>query len=61
MVQVDLLTKDGGFVVKVQIPPFTPPAEVLQWGSRFFVYNKEDGKYYEGLCFFVISDLEVGE
>lgn len=32
-----LLTPDGGFVVRVQLPPFVKPPEVVQWGSRVFV------------------------
>lgn len=54
METVKLFTRDGGFVAEVEIPRFTPPAEVLQWGSRLFVRTPE-GEYREGMAFYVID------
>jgi hypothetical protein len=61
LIATDLFTRDGGFVATVNVPPFTPPAEVLQWGSRYFVYDKIDGRYYEGLLYFVSPLQDAGE
>ena len=44
---VELFTRDGRFVAKVQTPPFEPRYEVLIWGSRFFQWNEQAGKYLE--------------
>ncbi len=52
-IQVPLLTRTGELVTTVGIPNFTPPAEVIQWGSRIFVYNNASQGYYEGLLYYV--------
>jgi hypothetical protein len=61
LVPVSLFLKTGELVTIVNVPPFNPPAEILQWGSRFFVLDKETGKYLEGLMFFVPPTMEAGE
>ncbi len=50
MNKTDLFTKDGRFVTTVDVPPFLPglEADVIMWGSRFFMRDTE-GKYLE--CF----------
>ena len=37
--KLKLMTRDGGFVRDGEIPPFTPPPEVITWGSRVFVHE----------------------
>lgn len=49
-----LYTRDGRRVTKVTIPHFTPPAEVLLWGSRTFV-RRDDGKYYEAMLWPILE------
>jgi hypothetical protein len=44
---------DGDFVVSVTIPAFTPHAEAILWGSRFFLWNKDRNRYEEGSVFAV--------
>lgn len=34
--RIKLVTRDGRFVVKVTIPKFTPPADVILWSERWF-------------------------
>lgn len=46
-----LLTRTGDFVVEVLVPPFNPPAEIIQWGGRYFI-RQPDGKYCEGMVWF---------
>jgi hypothetical protein len=53
-----LLTRDGRHVVTVSLPPFSPPAEAVYWGQRFFMRDAA-GEYREGLCFFVPTGAEV--
>ena len=61
MEMIPLYTRAGEFVVDVVVPPFTPPAEVLVWGVRFFA-RREDGKYCEAMAYFVPPQLhEAGE
>lgn len=56
MTNTALLTRSGGFVVNVEVPPFIPPAEVVQWGSRIFVRNPA-GEYREGLIWYSLEPL----
>jgi len=56
-VTTSLYTKLGEFVTTVEVPPFTPKAEILQWGSRYFVYDKEQDKYLEGLTYWCGNHL----
>lgn len=37
--KIKLITRDGGFVRDAEIPPFTPPPEVVTWGTRVFVHG----------------------
>jgi hypothetical protein len=37
--KVQLETRDGGFVHAVEIPPMSPPPEVISWGTRVFVHR----------------------
>ena len=37
--QARLVTRDNGFVAMVAVPLFKPPADVLLWGGRCFVYR----------------------
>jgi hypothetical protein len=39
---VRLVTYDDQFVADVIIPHFNPPADVLIWGERCFVFRDED-------------------
>jgi hypothetical protein len=52
MTPTKLLTRTGEYVVTVTVPPFTPPAEVIAWGSRLFV-RRENGEYREGIAWVV--------
>ena len=54
MEQIRLLTRWGEYVTTVTIPIFTPQAEVILWGTRYFV-RRDDGKYYEGMCWPALS------
>lgn len=56
MEQIPLYTRDGAYVCDVYVPPFTPPAEMLVWGQRYFA-RRADGKYYEGLAYWCGSTL----
>jgi len=50
---VELFTRDGGFVAKETIPPFTEPPDLLIWGLRFFL-RREEGKYYESFTWAIV-------
>jgi hypothetical protein len=57
--KVRLITRDDGFVAEVIIPFFNPPAEVLIWGERCFVFQHEHhagrrGIYREGMMWPVL-------
>lgn len=54
-----LYTRDGKPVVQVYVPPFEPYAEILSWGSRYFVWDAERKQYREALCFWIPPQLEV--
>jgi hypothetical protein len=56
-----LYTNDGDEVVTVNVPPFNPPAEILQWGARYFVYDVIDKRYIEGMLYFVPPIEQTGE
>lgn len=47
--EIKLLTRDGGYVTTVSVPPFNPPPEVIMWGSRVFV-RQPGGHYAEGMA-----------
>lgn len=49
---VPLYTRSGGYVTTVSVPPMTPPAEILAWGSRVFV-RRPNGDYVEGIMWWV--------
>lgn len=53
MMQVNLYTREGGFVAVVELPPFQIIPEVLVWGERCFHYDEERGGYYEVMMFIV--------
>lgn len=40
--RVRLITGMNAFVATVVIPRFTPPADVLIWGDRCFIFRVED-------------------
>lgn len=52
-----LEVKDGELVNEGVMPEFNPKAEVVQWGSRFFVLHEVDADnvviYREGLMFYL--------
>lgn len=54
MMEVDLFTQGGEYVVTALIAPFQIMPEVLNWGSRVFV-KREDGQYYEGCAVWVLE------
>jgi hypothetical protein len=58
MTRTRLLTRNGGAVVTVLVPPMTPPPEVIAWGSRLFVRTSE-GEYREGIAWVATSNSEV--
>jgi hypothetical protein len=55
--RVRLVTRDYKFVASVVIPRFTPPADVLLWGERSFVFSRRDWRkrlvYREGVLWVV--------
>ena len=50
METVILETRDTQFVARVEVPPFNPPAEIILWGSRYFIQTQDPNTYREGLC-----------
>jgi hypothetical protein len=34
----NLYTRAGDFVASIELPPFNPPADVVIWGQRTFVF-----------------------
>lgn len=56
-IPTELYTKLGGFVTVVDVPPFNPKPEILQWGARFFVYDAKQDKYIEGMLYWCGNDL----
>jgi hypothetical protein len=60
MTPTRLLTRTGEFVVKVMVPPFSPPAEVINWGSRYFV-RQSNGEYREGIVWVAGRATEVAD
>ena len=47
----NLFTRDGGFVTSVMIPALRPMAEILLWGSRYFIWSDHHAQYREGICY----------
>lgn len=45
--KVELTIRDGGLVAVVEIPKFDPRAEVIVWGTRYFVYTDDPHVYRE--------------
>jgi hypothetical protein len=61
MHKVKLYTRLKEYVTTVTVPVMTPPAEVIGWGSRLFVYGP-DGVYREGVAWVVTGqDMPVDE
>ena len=54
-----LYTHDGQLVVSVHVPPLNPPADVLLWGDRYFLWNEQRRQYREGVCFWIPPQLEL--
>jgi hypothetical protein len=56
--RVWLVIRDDRFVASVVIPRFNPPADVLLWGERWFVFRDEDANklrtYREGMMWPVL-------
>lgn len=56
--RVWLVTRDDQFVADVVVPRFNPPADVLLWGERWFVFRDEDANklrtYREGMMWPVL-------
>lgn len=56
MAKAKLYTREGRFVADVDMPPFNPPADVVVWGTRHFVFRRrgEGGDtyddYFEGMA-----------
>lgn len=44
----ELTTSDGEFVVRIQIPPFNEPPEVIGWGNRVFVHHRLSHVLFSG-------------
>ena len=58
---VKLVTRDNGFVAEVVIPHFNPPAEVLIWGERCFIFLHERAgqrTYREGMLWPVLDQAQ---
>lgn len=55
METIKLSTSTGEFVANVQIPKFTPPADVVLWGARFFI--RSDEGYREAFTYAVPEGL----
>lgn len=54
MEEIPLYLRDGTPVgVRVLVPAFVIPAEIIMWGERFFVRTEAGGnyKYCEGMCY----------
>lgn len=47
MDKVKLYTRDGGFVVEINILPFKIYPEAIMWGERMFI-KTPGGEYREG-------------
>lgn len=58
MWKVQLVTRDGGLVGTVELPPFAVPPEVVCWGERFFKQTGPD-TYTEVFCYFIPPQFEV--
>lgn len=62
MQKVKLITRAGGYVTTVLVPPFNPPAEGIIWGSRSFFLDTADVRpegylvYREGLVFYATEE-----
>lgn len=54
---VRLYTRAGDYVATAQVPQFDPPADVIQWGNRFFVLDNtgEQLRYREGLLYYTLA------
>lgn len=55
-----LETREGGFVSEIRLAPYKIPAEIVLWGSRYFVHVSEarGGQllYREGMLAFPIPN-----
>jgi hypothetical protein len=58
MTPTRLLTRTGEFVVKVMVPPFSPAADSIIWGSRMFV-RQSNSEYREGIVWVAQPESEV--
>jgi hypothetical protein len=60
--RVRLETRDNQLVADVIVPRFNPPADVLIWGERCFVFQKEDKTklriYREGMMWPVLPQAQ---
>lgn len=53
--KVQLLTKTGGRVVNVDLPPFDTQPDVIIWGERFFRHDR-GRSYVEAFTWVVPPD-----
>jgi hypothetical protein len=58
MLEVQLVTSDGGFVGNFQIPPLQKLPEVIIWGSRVFHLDEPDKTplYREVFAYTIVTD-----
>lgn len=60
--EVRLVTRDGQVVADVIVPHFTPPADVLIWGDRCFIFRDENAGglrfYREGMLWPVLDQKQ---
>jgi len=61
LVERQLLTRDGRHVARIRMPDFQPPAEVVMWGNRVFVWSPASFSYYEGVCWYPPPDTFIKE
>jgi hypothetical protein len=59
-----LFTSDRRFVKDVEILPFNTPPDLLVWGERFFILDKDTNgfvqpEYLEAFSFFVVEMSEI--
>lgn len=54
---VELYTRDGGLVVRAQLPPFNTMPDVLFWGERIF-RHEQDGRYKEAFAYAILPGQE---
>lgn len=55
MIELELVTREGHPVTRIDVPPFQLQPEVVVWGERFFVRDETKVNRYREACAYWVT------